>query len=54
MIKEKSEILIPRNGKEKTRGTAMIEKLLREHFPPEYPPEAYRYNSPRRKLKILS
>ncbi len=43
--------------KKKTRETAMIEKLLREHFPdcpPQYPPEAYRYNPASIRVRLVS
>jgi stress-induced morphogen len=46
----------PKNLK-KTAETKKIEKLLSEHFPdcpPEYPPQAYRYNSASIRLRVVS
>jgi hypothetical protein len=45
------------NMKRKTRETAWVEKVLRvlfPDFPPEYPPEAYRYNPACIRLRVVS
>lgn len=42
--------------KKKTKETRAIEKLLKESFPaypPDYPPEAYRYNSVSIRVRLI-
>lgn len=46
-----------KNSKQKTAETRKIEKLMREHFPdhpPEFPPEAYRYNPASIRVRLVS
>jgi stress-induced morphogen len=53
----RAELTMPKLQTRKTAETRKIEKLLREHFadfPPEYPPEAYRYNSACIRVRVVS
>jgi stress-induced morphogen len=46
-----------KTSKKKTKETAGIEKLLREHFPdwpPQYPPEVYRYNPASIRIRLVN
>ncbi len=48
---------MPKKSKQKNAQTREIEKLLRAHFsdyPPEYPPEAYRYNPASIRVRVVS
>lgn len=48
---------MPKQAKQKTAETRKIEKLLRQHFPdhpPEFPPEAYRYNPASIRVRVVS
>ena len=45
------------SNKKKTKETALIEKVLRDHFPdsPEdYPPEVYRYNPAAIRVRLVN
>lgn len=48
---------MPKTQLRKTAETKKVEKILREQirdFPPEYPPEAYRYNSACIRVRVVS